>query len=501
MNKIYSVLILIFFTFLESLSFGQPRNSCVTATVINMPDTVLPYGSKAMDSMRFIASAPGSWYKMTVPPGKGAKALLLYLPTSLARPCSTGTVAISVTVLKGTSCASATQVLNKVDFFYCYYSGTEWKPSWNTLAFVDSLSDGDTYFLQFGGTNWGGNVGLKYLPYLINSPTCTGSDTISKLPFLGSTINKLAVDTPFNPNLPSNAFVNPTYYTIIPLSTSISLSATLTGSLTVTNDFSMSVFKDCAHVGDYSTTGTGQYKYFYGTTSGYGSTPLTINITNATPGDPLTLVFDAKAYCGVDLFIPCRGVVTFSLVGNGVLLPLSLTNFSATYNKLQNKVSLLWIAETSSKNSRFIVERAGDGKTFYQIGEATANDQYKTYTFFDDKSLTGKIYYRLKLIEADGKFSYSKVVTVNVTKTAFTSIYPNPVHNFLNVAIDVTSSDNADIILMNTEGRIVLSKHYQLSNGRNDVKINTTSLGKGSYFIKVKLGKSGDDLVDKVLVY
>jgi hypothetical protein len=116
---------------------------------------------------------------------------------------------------------------------------------------------------------------------------------------------------------------------------------------------------------------------------------------------------------------------------------------------------------------------------------------------FNDNTLaltSGKILYRLKIFDKDGKYNYSPVLPVFINcKNAQVNTYPNPVqHGLLNVNIVTVNNENTDAILIGTSGQIVLKMN--LKNGLNTV--NVSNIASGEYLLKV----NADNSVSKVLI-
>ena len=126
-----------------------------------------------------------------------------------------------------------------------------------------------------------------------------------------------------------------------------------------------------------------------------------------------------------------------------VVLPLTLTNFSGKLAK--DHAVLNWNTEQEENTSSFDIEHSTDGIQFVSVGnvKAAGNSQLnRAYTFTHEKLATGNNYYRLKMNDADGKFTYSPIVKIEWTggKQGF-SVYPNPVtgnHFFITIAAGTT---------------------------------------------------------------
>jgi hypothetical protein len=96
-----------------------------------------------------------------------------------------------------------------------------------------------------------------------------------------------------------------------------------------------------------------------------------------------------------------------------VVLPVKLQSF--VVKPAANKIQVSWTTSNEFACDYFEVERSSNGLTFEQIAKVQANNQANlfTYKMLDDHPLTGKNFYRLKLIDLDGSFTYSQVLMVD----------------------------------------------------------------------------------------
>jgi hypothetical protein len=124
---------------------------------------------------------------------------------------------------------------------------------------------------------------------------------------------------------------------------------------------------------------------------------------------------------------------TFSY--SGCLLPLTQLNFTAELNG--KAVQLHWATATEINTKNFVVQRSIDAVHFENIGivKASGNSTRKTfYQFTDAGSLNAgvkKLYYRLQMIDKDGRFTYSKVAIVEILNDKVFVVYPNPAKDHL----------------------------------------------------------------------
>ena len=183
---------------------------------------------------------------------------------------------------------------------------------------------------------------------------------------------------------------------------------------------------------------------------------------------------------------------------NTAVLPVSLQSFTA--NKRENKVSLNWNSSNEVNLLAYNVERSFDNKTFETIQSVKAT-QSNNYNAIDAKPVNGINYYRLKMIDNNGKFSYSSVQSVYFSEkgTVGFSFYPNPAKNNINVALETIASKTASIELIDNLGRIVKSITITNQNSNSNISINTANMNKGVYFLVLKDGaftKSSTVVID-----
>ena len=136
------------------------------------------------------------------------------------------------------------------------------------------------------------------------------------------------------------------------------------------------------------------------------------------------LVFPSASYAGS---FSTTGPFYFSNVGSGTgLLPLTLVSF---YCSRQNQeVILYWRTENEENINSFEIESGSNGNSDWRaiemIPSMTANANGYSYTYIDHTSMNGDRYYRLKIIDRDGKYVYSKVLFITSGQTGTISITP-----------------------------------------------------------------------------
>ncbi|REA60915.1 hypothetical protein DSL64_13520 [Dyadobacter luteus] len=157
-------------------------------------------------------------------------------------------------------------------------------------------------------------------------------------------------------------------------------------------------------------------------------------------------------------------------------LPVKLVNFTAVAKEFSNL--LKWSTTSESNNAGFDIERSSDGKYFEKIGFMDGKGDSKTlqsYQFSDNNPLPIN-YYRLKQIDYDGRFDFSRIIQV-ASDSEGLSVFPNPVKDVLTVE---SSASNEDIRIYNLKGQLLLSKPF---SGKQTVQ--ASGLPPGIYMITV----------------
>jgi len=178
-----------------------------------------------------------------------------------------------------------------------------------------------------------------------------------------------------------------------------------------------------------------------------------------------------------------------SLVATPTTLPVTLVDFHAV-REGDGSVQLNW--ETGQEqNSQFTeIQRSEDGKVFSGIGQVAAAGNSSTvldYAFTDKAPLEGKNYYRLRMVDIDGSFKYSKILRVamgDLTETI--GVYGNPFHDQVGVRIPAMSAERLVLSLFDQTGRLCLRQNYTTQKGENLVNLYSQGLAAGVYLLQVR---------------
>ncbi len=174
------------------------------------------------------------------------------------------------------------------------------------------------------------------------------------------------------------------------------------------------------------------------------------------------------------------------------ILPVNLLFFTATANRAN--VLLNWQVTSQIQNKGWEIERTdGQGSntgTWANVGfvSGTGNSGLMKYSFTDQLLATGTYQYRLKQIDNDGHFTYSKVVTIiiNNSKTGL-SIYPNPVTSNAVVKYLLPQNTRVQLSLYSADGRLLTRLvDRQQEAGQQTFQLSEHFIkAKGAYILKL----------------
>lgn len=159
-----------------------------------------------------------------------------------------------------------------------------------------------------------------------------------------------------------------------------------------------------------------------------------------------------------------------------------------------DRVILKWTTNSSSNNEIFEVERSvNEGRTYETIGLVKgkkATNSFITYGLPDMAPYAGVAYYRLVKRNVEGLAIFSDVRVVNRTGEAasYYSIYPNPVRGILTIKISSPAQENTLVQIFDLTGKRLISRQATLAKGEQNVQVDMSSLGNGSYILKFMLG-------------
>lgn len=173
------------------------------------------------------------------------------------------------------------------------------------------------------------------------------------------------------------------------------------------------------------------------------------------------------------------------------VLPVTLVEFNAKPSKGQ--AQLKWVTTNEVNSSHYEIQRSSNGKEFETVGSVESNNSLEknTYNFTDNISTNNVVYYRLSMVDKDGSFAYSKVISVSVNAGKSFAVEKLSVR-MQDVNINLTSTEQQPFSFMVTDvnGRILLSKHVELEAGYNTLTATLPVSATGIYYVKMMSSNS-----------
>lgn len=177
---------------------------------------------------------------------------------------------------------------------------------------------------------------------------------------------------------------------------------------------------------------------------------------------------------------------TFTLTDETQVLPVELLSF--TGSKVAEGVKLSWSTASQKNFDYFSIERSGNGINFVAIGKISGDAfsmARKDYVFYDAEGDVRKAYYRLKNVDRDGTFEYSRIVRVEEYSNLQVVIFPNPTITNGMLNINLTGGDSSgQLFVFDYLGRMI--KHSNLFAQNNSIELE--GVPPGLYLVKVNIG-------------
>lgn len=167
-------------------------------------------------------------------------------------------------------------------------------------------------------------------------------------------------------------------------------------------------------------------------------------------------------------------------------LPVDLLTFNA--QKKDKAVLVSWKTSREQTSSHFEVERSTGGDKFYTIGSVAAAGNGNTvtsYSFTDLAPMKGNNFYRLKAVDADGSFTYSRIVSLNFHNTGSVVLSPNPAPGRLHVQLPAGHTYTA-LSITDLSGKQLMQK--SIAPASTGMYLDIQHLRAGMYVLQLSNG-------------
>lgn len=170
-----------------------------------------------------------------------------------------------------------------------------------------------------------------------------------------------------------------------------------------------------------------------------------------------------------------------------VAVPVTLISFKGNAQEEGNY--LVWNVGQERNVATYDVERSTDGNSFNAIGKVEANGSLQ-YSFLDRQASGAVTYYRIKMVDRDGSFEYSAIVSVHRNSIGQRlQIISNPFSGVLRYKVESGEAGTGLVVVSDMQGRELIRNKITLSRGINDMIIQESArLTGGMYLMKLVTG-------------
>jgi hypothetical protein len=174
----------------------------------------------------------------------------------------------------------------------------------------------------------------------------------------------------------------------------------------------------------------------------------------------------------------------------GITLPVQLESFTGELINNGAAALLQWTTAVQENHAYFEVERSSGGSDHTSLGHVTGCgtcSSRQQYSFKDLQPLTGKSYYRLKIVDKDGKTEYSKWINIHKNDGGGTLVmYPTITTGAVEAYYDLAGEARPiRISIFNTSGQRVQQRQAMLVNGNNPLRFDLKAQAPGIYYIQI----------------
>lgn len=215
--------------------------------------------------------------------------------------------------------------------------------------------------------------------------------------------------------------------------------------------------------------------------SPYNSTLYEINLVSRTIS-PMLDSFPFGVMGAATDYMPL-----LPLSANCNSMPVTFSRFN--YKLLDKQVELIWETTSETGNQYFLIERSTDGNSFQVIGKKNSagnGTSIHHYSYVDSAPLLSN-FYRLKQVDWNGRYTYSKVLSAKFPSMNSIAILGNPIHDVLRIQIKENLGNLLNFLILDMTGRKV--KTGRVTNGIQEINLSTIAPGAYRLIVTTKNGQ------------
>ena len=203
-----------------------------------------------------------------------------------------------------------------------------------------------------------------------------------------------------------------------------------------------------------------------------------INLTTGTRLDGRALTTDGALK---------TALITTTVTTSGCfVLPVNLVYFRG--KAVKNNALLEWSTASEQNSASFEINQSLDGSRYVKVGSVAAagtSENTRAYSFSHNMNANASpvVYYQIKMVDADGKFTYSNIVVLSANdRGTDVRFYPNPVMKMATVTIVVPKKESVNYVITDHAGRTIRTvSGVNLMAGSNILTIDVKGLAVGMY--------------------
>lgn len=208
-----------------------------------------------------------------------------------------------------------------------------------------------------------------------------------------------------------------------------------------------------------------------------GQRKLVVDITGSGDGNTYVYV-DNIIYSG-------------SMVGCTANAPLPVRLLDFGGNLVQNRAQLKWTVAENEEGNHFEVEKSTTGSNFSSIGLVFTTNRVgiEVYTFGEGTELMQDSYYRIKMLNNDGSYTYSRIIALKSNSDGADNgidVMQNPIQSTLTFSYNASTTGQYFVTLFNMNGARVYTTAVQFQAGPNSISLNIGDrLTGGTYVLEI----------------
>lgn len=154
-------------------------------------------------------------------------------------------------------------------------------------------------------------------------------------------------------------------------------------------------------------------------------------------------------------------------------------------------VEVFWSTASEENNNYFVIERSLDGESWLSIGSvdgAGTSSRITNYSFLDNETVSVLTYYRIKQVDFDGQFDYSKIVVfIPGSQSLYTEgLYPNPNEGLF--YIDLGEDEIVSLSIVDSKGSLI---EFDYSILENLIKIEIDGFYSVGFYTSIMVTQKG----------